>query len=223
MLLFCFGYSIRKGYWCCELREILAKDCYNYVFDCNLNGLKNNELLKKYDYKINEEYFLSFKNCDYWKRIKCLKQYFQKQYKNKKYLMNKNIDKVLIIDRYRMFEPFYSFYRVLNLSEIRNIEFYNLSYENVTIPEDSVVICDIPYRDTEEYSKNFDYERFYDWCRNNKNMVFINEYSMPDDFYLVKSFKKTQILSATSNSKYTYKEKLFCNRIYEEYGINDLF
>lgn len=223
MLLFCFGYNIKKGYWCCGLRELLSKDCYSYIFDCDLNGLKNNELLKRYDYEINDDEFLLLKNNGYRERIKCLRYYFQKQYKNKKYLMNKNIDKVLNNDRYRMFEPFYSFKRVLNLSKIRNIEFYNLSYENVAIPDDSVVICDIPYRDTEEYSKDFDYERFYDWCRNNRNMVFINEYSMPDDFYLVKSFKKTQILSATLNSKSTYKEKLFCNRIYEEYGINDLF
>lgn len=188
--------------------------------NCDLNGLKNNELIRKYDFEIDEDEFLKLKDADFLSRKDFVDDYFLRQFRKKKHIIDDE-DYNILLDV--CLESVNRFKRILTLSEIRNIEFYNLSYEDVSISEDSVVICDIPYRDTEKYNKVFDYERFYDWCRNNKNMVFINEYSMPDDFYLVKSFKKTQILSATSNSKYTYKEKLFCNRIYEEYGINDLF
>lgn len=41
-----------------------------------------------------------------------------------------------------------------------------LDYEDVCIPEDSVIYCDIPYEGTNVYNKaeGFDYERFYQWC-----------------------------------------------------------
>lgn len=212
MILFSFGYNIQKGYFTQKKRENLLKGYYEYIFNNKLDGLKNIEYFKSYKFNDDE-----FNKNNILERKQFIKQ-FIKQFKN---IIDEKEYKIILEDTKVRF--FSKFQRILALSEINNIEFYNTSYENVAIPEDSVVICDIPYRDTEEYSKDFDYERFYDWCRNNKNMVFINEYSMPDDFYLVKSFKKTQILSATSNSKYTYKEKLFCNRIYEDYGINDLF
>lgn len=189
--------------------------------NCDLNGLKNNKLLRKYDFEIDEDEFLKFKDTDFLSRKKFIENYFRKFFRKKKHII---IDEDYNILSIIQLEVLTRFKRVLSLSKIKNIEFYNLSYENVLIPEDSVVICDIPYKDTEEYNNKFDYERFYEWCKNNKNMVFINEYSMTDDyFYLVKSFKKTQTFSSSLNSKYTYKEKLFCNRIYEEYGINDLF
>ena len=58
-----------------------------------------------------------------------------------------------------------------------------LDYEEVTIPEDSVIYCDIPYEDTNVYNKaeGFDYERFYQWCERQTQPVFISSYQMPED------------------------------------------
>ena len=60
-----------------------------------------------------------------------------------------------------------------------------LDYEEVTIPEDSVIYCDIPYEDTDGYLEKdkggFEYERFYQWCERQTQPVFISSYQMPED------------------------------------------
>ncbi len=71
--------------------------------------------------------------------------------------------------------------------------------------------CDIPYKGTKQYetSKNFDYENFYNWCRENKNkyQIFISEYYMPEDFKCIWQKEVTNSMNTTK----TYKpiEKLF--------------
>lgn len=60
-----------------------------------------------------------------------------------------------------------------------------LDYEEVAIPEDSVIYCDIPYEGTGGYLEKdkggFDYERFYQWCERQTQPVFISSYQMPED------------------------------------------
>ena len=76
------------------------------------------------------------------------------------------------------------------------------SYSNVDIKPNSVIYCDIPYRNTESYNDiDFDYNSFYDWCLNQKERVFISEYWMPeDDFVCIAEKEKTCQLSATNNN-----------------------
>jgi hypothetical protein len=53
------------------------------------------------------------------------------------------------------------------LQQLERLEITNLSYDEVKInPVNSVVYCDIPYKNTANYQegKNFDYEKFYGWC-----------------------------------------------------------
>ena len=93
----------------------------------------------------------------------------------------------------------------------KGIEFYSKDYQEVEIPEDSIVYCDIPYRDTKQYetSKDFDYERFYNWCRENqdKYKIFVSEYFMPDDFKCIWQKEVTNSMNTTKTYKPT--EKLF--------------
>lgn len=60
-----------------------------------------------------------------------------------------------------------------------------LDYEEVTIPEESVIYCDIPYEGTDGYLEKgqggFDYERFYQWCERQTQPVFISSYQMSED------------------------------------------
>lgn len=100
------------------------------------------------------------------------------------------------------------------LKSIENLEgviFKSDSYEHVSIPEGSIVYCDIPYKSTKQYetSKGFDYDKFYNWCRENKNkyQIYISEYNMPDDFICIWSKEVTNSMNTTK----TYKpvEKLF--------------
>ena len=53
-------------------------------------------------------------------------------------------------------------------------------YAEVEIPEDSVIYCDIPYKETKGYvgAMKFDYVRFYDWCEMQTQPVFISSYKM---------------------------------------------
>lgn len=94
---------------------------------------------------------------------------------------------------------------------LTDVEFHSEEYFNVEIPLGSIVYCDIPYKNTKQYetSKNFDYEKFYQWCRDNKDNyhIFVSEYEMPKDF---KCIWQKQVTNAMNQTK-TYKpiEKLF--------------
>lgn len=73
---------------------------------------------------------------------------------------------------------------------LQGVEFYSGSYDELVIPDRSIVYCDLPYKATKKYdvSKNFDYERFYIWCMEmarRGHKVFISEYQMPQEFRCV--------------------------------------
>ena len=100
--------------------------------------------------------------------------------------------------------------RLERLERLQSLEIHNMSYECLEIPDGAIIYCDIPYKDTNDYISEFNHEKFYDWCRNNKNLVFISEYSMPDDFYLVDEIEKTSSFSSTTATKTI--ERLYCNK-----------
>lgn len=94
-----------------------------------------------------------------------------------------------------------------------------LDYEEVTIPEDSVIYCDIPYEDTNVYNKaeGFDYERFYQWCERQTQPVFISSYQMPEDrFDCIEEFTHRSTLSATANNLVT--ERIYVPKYQAERG-----
>lgn len=76
------------------------------------------------------------------------------------------------------------------------------SYEEVGIESDSVIYCDIPYRDTAVYNKAvFDHDSFYDWACRQNSLVFISEYAMPSDrFTCIAKRIKYANMGATTNS-----------------------
>lgn len=85
-------------------------------------------------------------------------------------------------------------------------------YRDVEIPEDSVIVCDIPYKDTREYRHNrddFDHNAFYLWAEAQTQPVFICEYWCPEDrFFCIAEFDRVSTFSATNNSM-RVKEKVF--------------
>lgn len=97
-----------------------------------------------------------------------------------------------------------------NLQDLESLDRLDrLDYSEVLIPDNSVIYCDIPYKSTNTYLSQFDYERFYQWALSQEQDVFISEYDMPDDFYLVAEFDRTSLLSP--DSRETMKERLYCN------------
>ena len=93
-----------------------------------------------------------------------------------------------------------------SLQALQSLEITNLDYKNVQIEEDSVIYCDPPYVDTTDYKIDFNYNEFYDWCRNQKN-CFISEYTMAIDFKLVA--EKYKFCSFSNKNRKVTTEKLF--------------
>ena len=97
------------------------------------------------------------------------------------------------------------------IPSLKGIEFYNLSYDKLDIPNNSIIYCDIPYRGTTKYNTPFDYDNFYNWCRKMKKQghkIFISEYNMPKDFACVWAKEVTSSLTKDTGSKKAI-EKLF--------------
>ena len=82
------------------------------------------------------------------------------------------------------------------LPKIKDCIFTCNSYQNLKL-ENSLIYCDIPYKNSKKqyYDEIFDYEEFYDWCRemSKYNKIYISETQMPKDFQIVweKPYKRT--------------------------------
>ena len=96
-----------------------------------------------------------------------------------------------------------------------------LDYEEVTIPEDSVIYCDIPYEGTGGYLEKdkggFDYERFYQWCERQTQPVFISSYQMPEDrFDCIEEFTHRSTFAQKYNNLVT--ERIYVPKHQAERG-----
>ena len=106
--------------------------------------------------------------------------------------------------------------RLQQLQQLEQLVFYNTSYENVPIKENSVIYCDIPYGGTAEYDKSsslFNRKKFFDWANEQINPVFISEYNVEDSrFKLIANFKKRSLLSSNKDNKLVKTEKVYVNK-----------
>lgn len=77
---------------------------------------------------------------------------------------------------------------------MHNVMFTNCDYRDAIIPTKSLIYCDIPYKNTTQYSKSdvgvFDHAIFYEWCRQREkegHKVLVSEYScnVPEDAVIV--------------------------------------
>lgn len=84
----------------------------------------------------------------------------------------------------------------------RSITAFNKDYSDIEIQPDSVIYCDIPYKGTETYNKiGFDYDRFYTWCSEQKELVIISEYDMPSEgFECIDRINKRVTISQYDNT-----------------------
>lgn len=95
---------------------------------------------------------------------------------------------------------------------LQDVEWQSGEYYNIDIPQNSLIYCDPPYKGTKEYqfSRGFDYDKFYDWCRdmsNSGHTVIISEYNMPEDFKCIWCKELTNAMNPTITKKAV--EKLF--------------
>ena len=115
-------------------------------------------------------------------------------------------------ERLQTLERLESLYRLQSLQSLQS------DYRDVTIPDNAVIYCDIPYNSTNcgKYA-GFNHDDFYAWAEKQDN-IFISEYSMPEQFIEVASIEKS-VLSAANGTGSKVTERLFTNqRTYDRYG-----
>lgn len=100
--------------------------------------------------------------------------------------------------------------KIERLDIVRKTDFIAKSYNEVEIHENALIYCDPPYIKTTGYCVDFDHSRFYDWCRAQKELVLISEYSMPDDFIPI--WKKNKFVTLCSGNSKKVEEKLFIHK-----------
>ena len=91
-----------------------------------------------------------------------------------------------------------------------NIEFVCSDYQDLVIPDNSLIYCDPPYQGVFDYGSGFDSGKFWDWCRvkaSEGHKLFISEYQAPDDFRCV--WQKDMNCSLSSVTSKGASEKLF--------------
>lgn len=181
-LCFSFGNNSDKGY--CYSREIEPlKKAVHYAICFN-----DFSLLKELNIHIDENLKGRLEIC------KAIKEF-----------LNLNRMELESLERLQSLERLE---RLQNLDILTDAKVTNLDYREVEIEKDSIIYCDIPYKNCAKYVNNdFNHDEFYDWARKQNN-IYISEYNMPDDFKVVSEKNIKSILSATSNDK-TVTEKLF--------------
>lgn len=97
---------------------------------------------------------------------------------------------------------------------LQGVSFITSPYDELPMPDGSIIYCDPPYTGTTKYKDSFDHNKFWQWVRekSKKNTVFVSEYQAPDDFMSV--WEKEQNSSLTQNTggkKATEKLFTYCN------------
>jgi len=96
--------------------------------------------------------------------------------------------------------------------KLKDVQFICSSYDLLEIPKNSIIYCDIPYKNTTDYHNNkFNYIRFWDWCRKKHkegHILYISEYKAPSDFKCIWEKKIVSSLTKNTGNK-TGIEKLF--------------
>lgn len=93
--------------------------------------------------------------------------------------------------------------------DLSGIKLECCSFDQLVIPDNSIIYCDPPYQATTGYKDAFDSAKFWQWCRDKAkegHKVFISEYSAPDDF---KCIWEKQINSNLGGKSKKATEKLF--------------
>lgn len=98
-------------------------------------------------------------------------------------------------------------------SQVQGVELLCSPYQELKIPNCSVIYCDPPYANTTKYKDDFDHETFWQWCRDKSNeghQVFVSEYNAPEDFVCV--WQKEIQSGLNTNTTKKGIEKLFIHK-----------
>lgn len=130
-----------------------------------------------------------------------------------RYLLWRNVTKVVTAEsiRHQYIERLHRCdqLKALKIQTRANITFNVASYDTAEIEENSVIYCDIPYRNTNKYLCDFDYDAFYEWTKKQENIVIISSYEMPPEYDCIATKSKRVQLSPTAGRGLKKEEKLW--------------
>ena len=98
------------------------------------------------------------------------------------------------------------------------VHFHNNDFKSITVPENSMIYCDIPYKGTTQYNKatvgHFPHEDFYAWGRlmsKKGHKVYVSEYvyNVPDDCEILWSIQSGTTNAAWQGSAKKTEEVVF--------------
>ena len=195
-ICFSFGNNWRKGYAYSRKLEPYKK-ALHYAILCK-------------DYSLGKEmYGIDFSVIDEIADIQERYSIVKRMVKNKTGLDRLELE---TLERLQSLERLHRLYDLQSLERLhrQTIIPSSLSYDEVEIKPNSVCYCDIPYKNVSKYNDiEFDYDKFYDWCLRQTQLLFISEYEMPDsDFICIASKSIQSNMCATDNSSKAI-EKIF--------------
>lgn len=103
--------------------------------------------------------------------------------------------------------------RLQSLEHLERLQVTSSDYRSIVFEPDSVIYCDIPYKNTNKYKSGFDHEAFYDWAEKQEHPVYISSYDMPKErFKCIWEQTTNSILNADRPKRVV--ERLFVPRIH---------
>lgn len=98
------------------------------------------------------------------------------------------------------------------VDKLKGVVFSFGDYDKINIPNNSIIYCDPPYKNTKQYatSKNFSHTDFFEWCREMSkkgHTLYVSEYEAPNDFECVWEIKTKSYMKPSRAEQTT--EKLF--------------
>ena len=199
---------------------------YTYIYGKDIEPLKkalhyaivfnDYSLLKEQGYDIPN--FSDIENMN--ERRKRICKFMKTTYKeiNPNMQSLQSLERLESLERLQSLERLESLVRLQRLNKIdklsNRIQASCLDYSQVDVKPNSVIYCDIPYENTEKYLANkreaFDYERFYEWACNQKELVVISSYEIKDNrFTCVWQKEKLCLLNQFRDGRNIKIERLY--------------
>jgi DNA adenine methylase len=96
---------------------------------------------------------------------------------------------------------------------LKDIDFVCSTYDELLIPDGSIIYCDPPYAGTTKYGTGgFDHDKFWEWCEYKSiqgHDVYVSEYSAPDHWECVWQKNVSANFDSNRNNASERTEKLF--------------
>ena len=171
----------------CDLEEKIKnnkEELRNYLIDClNQAGLKRSDIDKHLGTKMATHYFgksqWAFPTQEEYEKMMEIMPVLKPYREVKGY--QDLCEEVKSLESLENLQSLENPQNLQSLGTLRTLHTINTSYENVSISDNSIIYCDIPYKGTVNYKNcSFNRERFYDWACSQTVPVYVSEYNIDD-------------------------------------------